>query len=101
MTTYTIEETAKEITSRLNGITGTSYFTFEIDSNDYDKDIKIRVSDHSARHRNNSGRTFSFCTNFVDHSDSNPMTDEWIVDENGYSEDYQKNIEELLNWELS
>jgi hypothetical protein len=29
------------------------------------------------------------------------MMDEWIVDEEGYCEDYQKDIEELLDWELN
>ena len=101
MTTHTIEETAKEIKKRLKKVTGSSYFTFEVDSDDYDKDIKIRVSDHAARHRNNTSKTFSFCTNFVSHSDSNPMINEWIVDNKGYSEDYQKDILELLEWELN
>jgi hypothetical protein len=101
MRTYSIEETAKEITKRLEGVNGSSYFTFEQDSEDSEQDITIRVSEHSARHRNNDGLTFSFCTNFVSHSDSNPMLNEWIVDEDGYCEDYGKSIIKLLEWELS
>ena len=100
MKTFTIEQTAKEILKRLSGITGTSYFTFVFGTDE--EDIKIRVSDHSARHRNNGDeRCFSFCTNFVKHSDSNPMMDEWIVNQDGYCEDYQKTIEEILDWEFN
>lgn len=98
MTTYTIKETTKEIEKRLKDISGSSYFTFEISE---EKEIKIRVSDHSAKHANNDSETFSFCTNFVNHSDCVPMTNEWIVDEEGYCADYFQSVEEILDWELN
>ena len=99
MTTYTIEETAKEIRKRLEGVSGSSYFTFEVDSEDFDKEIRIRVSDHSCKHTNNKRRTLSFCTTFVSHSDANPSNDEWIVNENGVTNE-GLTIEKTLEWEL-
>ena len=97
MTTYNLQDTEKEILRRLENVSGSSYFTLELN----DEDVKVRVSDHSAGHRNNSGNTISFCTNFVKHSDSNPMINEFIVDEDGYSEDYGLDIIDILENELN
>jgi len=97
MTTLTIADTAKEIKDRLQDIAGSSYFDFEFKG----ENIKIRVSNHSARHLNNDNKTFSFCTNFVKHSDANPMNNEWIVDQDGYCDGLGQDIEDILDWELN
>lgn len=97
MTTYNIQDANREIIKRLKNIFGSSYFTLELDN----EDIKIRVSDHSAKHSNNSGKTLSFCTNFAKHQDCNPMINEWVVDENGDLDEEFKNVLEVLEWELN
>lgn len=99
MTTYNLQDTEKEILSILSDISITSYFTLEFKGVDY----KIRISDHSARHANNrfDEKVLSFCTNFVKHSDCQPMINEWKVDEDGYSDDLGQDVIDILEYELN
>jgi hypothetical protein len=99
MTTYTIGETVKEIENRLENCTGSSYFTYEVDSDDYDKDVEIRVSNHGANHYNNKDKkTISFVTSKENKYSHKMLAEYLIVD--GYSEEYMT-IEECLDFELN
>lgn len=93
----TIEKAAEEVIYLLNNVAGSNYFVLELDGLEY----KIRVSDHSARSHNNKWDYedyFSFVKSF-NRQDCN-MSNEWIVDNDGYCEDYEKTVAEILEWEL-
>ncbi len=99
MKLYSIKSAADQIRKSLIEIEpfgGTRYFTLELD----DEEIKIRISDHSARAANNNGnKTFSFVTN-KNIQDCN-MQNEWVVDFEGEFEDEFTSLEDCLEWELN
>lgn len=94
---YTIEKAAEEAVYALNNYSGSNYFILELNGLEY----QIRTSDHSARSHNNKSDYsgfFSFVKEW-NKQDCN-MMNEWVVDNDGYCDDYQKTIAELLEWEL-
>jgi len=95
-----IQDITNRIYELLENVNGSNYFT--VYSND-GKEIKIRVSNHSANHNNNGNiKTLSFVSEKTEQrkSDLNKMVCEWEVSEkyDGYTDTYQ-DIEEVLEWE--
>lgn len=91
MTHTEIKEKVMELLNAPYG--GSHYFNVEDVNGEI---IKIRVSDHSANRHNNREKTLSFIAARCNQG-YRAMTDEWVIDEDGYTDTYQS-IEEILEW---